>query len=76
MCVLVSGEDIVSMPKVQSTLAQVPTQMQATPTDVVAGGLSKDVGCIEGPRTIIIKRGRGAAKTLDLYKLQVPLQRG
>ena len=57
-----------SLPQVQTTLA--------TPADEVTGWSSEGVGNDSETRTIIIKRGRGAAKTLDLHKLQMPLQQG
>lgn len=63
---------------VQATPSQVqvtPSQVQVTPTNVAAVEASKDVSNYDGTK-IIIKRGRGAAKTLDLGKLHMPLQQG
>lgn len=62
--------------KTMPTQAQsTPTQVKNTPTNMAVSGSSKDVSNDEGIK-IIIKRGRGAAKTLDLHKLQMPLQQG
>lgn len=57
-----------------------PIQPQATPTISTAhsssgGGASSD-GATNNVHDIVIKRGRGAAKTLNLEKLQMPLNQG
>ena len=55
-----------------------PTQSSATPTHASGcPGSSGEVGTTDdGGGRIVIKRGRGAAKTLNLEKLQIPLTLG
>jgi len=52
-----------------------PTQPMDISSDLSDGG-SGSKSFIESNTRIVIKRGRGAAKTLDLNKLQMPLQQG
>ena len=52
-----------------------PTPVQDTTTELVAGETSATVDSNKDVE-IVIKRGRGAAKTLNLHNLQMPLQQG
>lgn len=68
------------MPTPTKTTPTPPTVTPTRPLDLSseassAGSPSMTASSGDGIK-IVIKRGRGAAKTLDLNKLQMPLQQG
>lgn len=70
---LATPTQLLAMPTTSHTSVTTPTQSQATPT---TPGSTQASQWGTDQNNIVIKRGRGAAKTLNLEKLQMPLTQG